>query len=391
MRILLLSDYAIPVGGAEVVTDVLFRGLETRGHEVRLLASDAVHDGSSGADYPCFGTISRFQPVLEAYNPSASSRLRVALSEFDPHVVHVSMFLWQLSPSILPRLRHLPAVCHAQTFKEICPIGTRLLPDDRICPHRAGAICRSEGCVSMASWLPRMAQRVLWRRWKDAFDRIVPISAVVARRFAEHDILVTEPITPGVSVRPARPPLSDPPSVGFAGRLVPEKGLRVLLDAWGPVRERVPSARLVLAGDGPQREWVVERLQRAGLTGSVDMLPRLERDRLEVEFDRVWVQVAPSLWEEPFGLVAPEAMMRGTAVVASEIGGLTETVVHGRTGLLVPPGDAPALARALIGLLSTPERCESMGSAGRARALERHVDSRFVERFESLYRELVEA
>ncbi|MGH9672585.1 MAG: glycosyltransferase, partial [Bryobacteraceae bacterium] len=104
-------------------------------------------------------------------------------------------------------------------------------------------------------------------------------------------------------------------------------------------------------------------------------------------FDSVWVQVIPSTWEEPFGLVAPEAMMRGTAVIASASGGLPESVVDGETGLLFPPGDAQSLSRALRTVLANKDVAESMGRAGRESALDRFSESRFAENALSLYRQ----
>jgi glycosyltransferase involved in cell wall biosynthesis len=91
------------------------------------------------------------------------------------------------------------------------------------------------------------------------------------------------------------------------------------------------------------------------------------------------VQAVPSRWEEPFGLVAAEAMMRGTAVVASENGGLAEQVEPGATGYLAPAGDAGALARALERVVRARDLAERMGASARVRALaeltiDRHVD-----------------
>jgi glycosyltransferase involved in cell wall biosynthesis len=106
---------------------------------------------------------------------------------------------------------------------------------------------------------------------------------------------------------------------------------------------------------------------------------------LEQHFNTAWVQAAPSRWEEPFGNVATEAMMRGTAVVASAFGGLAEIVRNGETGFLVPPGEAAALAQALLRLVSDREAAERMGQAGRVVALTTFSQERVVERFVELY------
>jgi glycosyltransferase involved in cell wall biosynthesis len=95
--------------------------------------------------------------------------------------------------------------------------------------------------------------------------------------------------------------------------------------------------------------------------------------------------VVPSLGEG-FGMVALEAMERARPVIASAVGGLPEIVAHGETGLVVPPGDAPALAEAIAELAVNLEHAAEMGRAGRGRALSEFPPERCVERIEELYR-----
>ncbi len=111
---------------------------------------------------------------------------------------------------------------------------------------------------------------------------------------------------------------------------------------------------------------------------------------MERELEAAWVHAVPSLLEEPFGLVAAEAMMRGTAVVASGHGGLSEIVRHGETGLLVTPNDASSLAAALAALLADRERCEALGSAAHEWAWNRLSRDACVEGFLEAYRRIRE-
>ncbi len=103
MKILLVNDYATPTGGAELLTLVLRDGLRQRGHDARIFSSSARPSaGDNHADYECFGTTSRFRTLLQTVNPWAFWQLRQILTEFKPDVVHVTIFLTQLSPFILP-------------------------------------------------------------------------------------------------------------------------------------------------------------------------------------------------------------------------------------------------------------------------------------------------
>ena len=142
----------------------------------------------------------------------------------------------------------------------------------------------------------------------------------------------------------------------FAGYDFERKGGHLLLQAWPEVRRRLPGARLEIAASGrPPRS----------LPPGVTWLGRLSRDELTARYRQVSVFVLPSLFE-PFGLVFAEAMASGLPVVATYTCGVPEIVRDGETGLLVPIGDAHALASALAELLGDPERARALGAAGRA-------------------------
>jgi glycosyltransferase involved in cell wall biosynthesis len=147
--------------------------------------------------------------------------------------------------------------------------------------------------------------------------------------------------------------------VGGIGRLDPQKGWDVLCAAAPLIRARIPGARLVVIGDGPERE----RLAALGQDAGVSFAGYRERaGRFAGAFD---VAVVPSRYEG-FGLVALEAMLAGVPVVASRIGGLPEVV--GDTALLVPPEDPAALAAAVVELLEQPERARGLTERAGRRA-----------------------
>jgi glycosyltransferase involved in cell wall biosynthesis len=99
-----------------------------------------------------------------------------------------------------------------------------------------------------------------------------------------------------------------------------------------------------------------------GLQRFVEYIPRLTTDELVALYNSAQVVVSPSLYEG-FGLPAAEAMACGTAVIATTAGAFPEFIEDGRTGVLVPPGDACALADAIKALLADPDRCARMGAA----------------------------
>ena len=388
MKILLVNDYATPTAGAEITLRALREGLLTRGHEVRVFASRAeLIPGPSFADDTCFGTNSALQALSSTVNFSARRSLKRVLDEFQPDVVHVKMFLWQLSPMILGLLRRYLSIYHMVVYKPICPTGWKMLPDGSRCESQPGKVCLQSKCMTPQSWAIMMAQHHLWRRNMDAFDALVTTSRVMKERLEAEGVGPCRIIPNGCSERQPRPPLGNEPRLAYAGRLSAEKGVDTLVHAFKRVSEKVPRLRLGIVGDGPQRADLQELVGRLGIGDKVDFSGALGVEEMECRLDSAWIQAIPSKWDEPFGMVAIEAMMRGTAVVASDGGGLRDIVRKG-TGVLVPPGDDTAWSKVLRELLTNRERCEAMGAAGREVALAEYTVDRSVGRVVSLYEDL---
>ncbi|HEX5246729.1 MAG TPA: glycosyltransferase family 4 protein [Gaiellaceae bacterium] len=180
-------------------------------------------------------------------------------------------------------------------------------------------------------------------------------------------------------------PLPDRPRALFVGVLERYKNVHGLADAWRRVAAALPEAQLHVVGRGRERA-VVERLRR-DLPGRVEWDELLPSDRVAAAFDAATVFVLPS-FSEGLPRVAMESFARGRGVVGARAGGIPDIVEDGVTGLLVPPGDASALADALVRVLSDPELARCLGSAARADA------GRWLqtpEQFAGRMRELVEA
>ncbi len=386
MRVLLVTDYATPTGGAELRVLALRDALRRRGHDARLFASSAKPLGaSSDADYACFGTASKFRGFSQVTNPSAFLSLNRVLKDFRPDVVHVRLFLSQLSPLILPLLQDVPAIHHVAWYRSICPVGTKMLSDFSACHDAVGAACLRNGCVPAYAWPLQMVQVKLLHRWRKTFNAVVANSNWTKQRLEDEGIQCNEVVWNGVPTREVRRPLGDAPVVAFAGRLVPEKGADVLVEAFARVTARIPRAKLLIAGEGPDRRRIEAKIARLGLGSRATLLGHLSPNQLEERFADASVQVVPSRWEEPFGTVAAEAMMRGTPVVATAAGGLAEFIRDGDTGLLVPPSDVARLAEAVLSLLDDPLDADRIGMNGRKFALRFLTEDVFVDRFVDLY------
>ncbi|MBI3272531.1 MAG: glycosyltransferase [Planctomycetes bacterium] len=169
------------------------------------------------------------------------------------------------------------------------------------------------------------------------------------------------------------------------GRLDPFKGYDDLFEALSIVRRRFPGVSLAIAGEGPLRDELEADCVRRGLKGAVTFLGY--HPDVPALLSSCYATVLPSL-AEGMPNVLLEAMAVQRPVVATAVDGITELVVPGETGLLVPPRDPGALARALEDLVASPERAREMGRAGRRRLEARFRIEETVRRFDALYQRL---
>lgn len=390
MKILLINDIGTATGGAEFQMLSLRQGLRDLGHDARLFSTVATPVKSSKllADYSCFGTNSLLQVFSQTVNLSAYLKLRQILQEFQPDVVHVRMFLWQISPVILTLLKDIPCLYQAAVYKAICPVGTKILPDGSDCRNRPGKACLNSGCLTFQSWVLYMLQYNLWQQWQEAFDLVVALSQGMKNKLETAGIKPVEVVYNGIPITQAPTSLSSIPTVVYAGRLVPEKGVDILLRAFAQTKTQISQARLLLAGDGTEKTKLEKLSQNLDIADSVTWLGYLPQEEMERRFAGAWVQVVPSQWAEPFGNVTTEAMMRGTAVIASAVGAQPEIVVEGKTGFLVPPNDVSAWSEIMSRLLSNSSLTEQMGKAGRDRAISQFSETTRNQKFLEIYTRL---
>jgi glycosyltransferase involved in cell wall biosynthesis len=178
----------------------------------------------------------------------------------------------------------------------------------------------------------------------------------------------------------ALPPAA--PLVGIVARLVPIKAHEDFLQAARLIVQGMPEARFVIVGDGERRAELEGLVDRLGLRSSVRFLG-WRRDLERVYADLDVVTLASRNEGSPVALI--EALAAARPVVSTAVGGVPEVVVDGRTGLLVPPSNPPALAQAILHLLGDPGYAAHLGAAGRTHVYPRHDARRLVEDMRGLY------
>jgi glycosyltransferase involved in cell wall biosynthesis len=392
MRIFEATDCYPPplVGGRDLRVQLLSRELARRGHEVDVLSLAGpkgprterdgdvrVHRLAGWSRYlaPLYADPEKpFHPTLP--DPGLVSQISRLLEERRPDIVHVhSWLLYSLLP-VLPS-PETRLVVWVHDYGLICPKATYFYQ---------GGVCtgpRYTKCISCSSeqyGAPKAfaitTGLTTMKPWRSRVDRYYAVSRFTADASAElmgrdgapmgviPNFIPDEAFHAAHQPRPAFvPPEGD--YLMFAGALGPHKGLNVLLEAWSGLPERPP---LVLAGI---RRFDTPQSFPPGVIVAED-----------VPFDDVlrgWAHclaaVVPSIWPDPCPSVVLEAMAAGKPVVASAVGGSTEMVVDGSTGIHVPPNDVPALRNALERIVADPALRARLGAAGRERAKLYSIDT----------------
>lgn len=425
MHILQVSDFFRPViGGLERHVETLSRELVRLGHTVTIVTlqtgespTEETLDGvqvlrirgwSSGLKALHAQAERPFHPTVP--DPGAVAALRRVVRSERPDVVHSHSWLQysyfplhrqQRGPAHVVTLHDYGLACAKKTLQQVTSRMANVnkpspeLSDADSSRHCSGP--RLAKCLACApdqyGVLKGTAVTVGLRGSRflnTRADRYIALSAAVAegsRRAlrGDEEIVVIPTMVPNhlpalaeSTPRPAFLPPEDG-YIMFVGALGRHKGLDVLLEARRRMRNRRP---LVLIGT-PRPD--TPRIDDPDIV----IAHNVPSAQVMASWMRAAVAVVPSVWQEPMGQVAIEAMLVGRAVVASDVGGLRDVVEDGATGLIVPPGEPGALAAALDQLLDDPETRQRMGETGRKRAgryLATSVTPRVIEVFEEALR-----
>ena len=373
------ADPGIPVfgnKGASIHVQEVIRALMRRGARVELFAT------RMGGDVPADmeGLPLRALPPIPRGDPAgreqaalaANAGLRSALEAYGPFdLIYERYSLWSFAGMVYARSMAVPGLLE---------VNAPLIDEQaqhRTLVHRSKAedvatlafgaaaalLAVSDGVASCLESHPAARGRVY----------VVP-NGVDPSRFR-----------PGlVPALPARPGTF---TLGFVGSLKPWHGLDVLVDAFHRLRRRDAGARLLIVGDGPQRDRVAADLEARGVLDDTHFTGAVSSDAVPAFVASMDIAIAPYPKLEGFyfsPLKVYEYMAAGVPVVASRIGQLADLIEHGVNGILVPPGDAVELARTLEWLRADAGLRARLGPAGRATVLRKHTWDAVAERIMTL-------
>ena len=364
--VLVIHERYREAGGEDSVVAAETALLRDHGHRVETL----IEDNSRIPDHPDLpGRISLAAGTI--WSRRAAARVRGLVRQLRPDVVHVHNTLPLLSPAVhaAAHAEGVPTVQTLHNYRLVCPVAT-LFRDGHPCEDCVGRTIAWPGVLhacyrgsraqtaTVAGMLAFHRARRTW--WRDV-DRFIALTDFARGRLLAGGL-------PGerIEVKPNFVAAEDGSASGgrgthhlFLGRLVPEKGVRTLLAALSRADGGVTCR---FAGTGP-----LEGEVRAAAGEGVVPLGQLDRRSVLRELRGARALVLPSVWYEGFPVVLVEAYASGVPVIASRIGSLAELVSDGETGLLVEPGSASDLARALSWSNGHPDEMARMGANAQRR------------------------
>jgi glycosyltransferase involved in cell wall biosynthesis len=370
------------------------RAVDEDGEALAALGHEVMRFGRSSDEIGQWSALKKASlPARTLWSHETYRDLKAVLLGQRPEVVHIHNTFPLLSASVLYACRdaRVPVVTTLHNYRLVCAGGTFF---------RGGAVCHDctdgrhiravrHGCYrgSPAATAPlALAVTVQRQAWRSLVSAYIFISA--AQRdlmrgldFAPDRVFVRHNLIPARDRLPTAPT----PTVIYAGRLDEAKGVRLLMAGWDRYRELPgePGLSLVIAGAGSLGDEVAAW---ASARPSVDLKGPVSSDRCAELISSARAVLLPSAWEEPFGLVAVEAMAAGVPPIATSHGAFTELITPGVDGALFRPGDPAALALAIADVERNPEQYQGYGDQARKTYEQRFDPRQSVEDLLEIYR-----
>lgn len=405
MRILMLAQFYPPtIGGEERHVADLSAALAARGHQVSV--ATLWHEGYERFEvkngvriHRIRGTTQRVEAIFSYKDrqfappftdPEAMLALRCILSKERPDIIHAhNWIVHSITP--LKAWSRAKLVMTQHDYSLVC-VQKRLMHYGKRCsgPGLRKCLNCAIDFYGVGKGVPATLANFTWggieRR---AVDMFLPVSHSVAEQtlLDQHHVpyriipnfIPDEIETPTEDAQGLLELLPEGDFLLYVGDIMPDKGVDVLLEAHARLNSRMP---LVLIGR-PIAGYDLEHLP-----ANVLHLGRWPHSAIMQAWHRSAIALIPSVCPDACPTVAMEAMAMGRPIVASRIGGLTDMIVDGQNGLLVPPGDPCALRDAIQSLLDDPQQRECMAAMARQRVVEFQARS-VVPRIEEVYREVL--
>jgi glycosyltransferase involved in cell wall biosynthesis len=391
MKILRVTSLGYESGGAENGMVLLKPVLEKMGYTVKVFSSNFNPDIKHFSDFEF--TALEYQPLLlrvlyRIFYPHSFFALKKVLREYQPDIVQLHT-MYQVSPSVLFLLRKYPTIVTVHGAEEYVPnLMVWAFPKTFFTEGAEEFVYQNLNMIGKMHYaFIKYITRPLYRvGLRNAYVFLV-MSSYMQKEIEKEDIQ-SVCIPNATALFPESPLDVSKKTVLYAGRLEKIKGVQYLIRAFSNVVLKYPDAKLVIAGSGPYVQALENLVKSEKLSEQVQFVGHRTREELHSLYRESSIVCVPSLWPEPFGKVGLEAMSVGRPVIASDVGGISEWLIDGTTGFLVPPKDESALTEKILILFSDEELLRKMSKRAVVRAQDFSIET-YATRVVALYEDAI--
>ncbi len=405
MNILQVNKFHQSWGGANRYYMELSRILEERGN--RVISFSMKEDSNEPSRYSDYfvehidlnnpdGLLSRIRCFLRVtYSLDARKKIRKLIGDHRPEIAHIHNIYHQISPSILPVLKNsgIPVVMTAHDYKLVCPNNT-LFDGSNICEKCLGGKsyqvmlnrCHNSSFSKGLTLAIEAYLHSLLRSYTECVDTIITPSSFMRNIFITFGVNPDKIVFIPNFVDPIPDKFGDEEDdyILYFGRLSIEKGLRTLISAM----QRYPGTRLILAGDGPEREGL-EKLSGVLNLTNVQFIGQKNSQETEQLVKNSMFTVITSIWYENCPLSVLESMAQGKPVIGSRIGGIPDLIEDGKDGLLFNSNDVEDLCEKIGTILDDSDYRRELGRNAYLKVKQHFNSEVHYQGISSVYKELI--
>lgn len=402
MKILMVNKFHYLKGGSEKYYFELAKLLKEKGHDITFFSmKDEKNIKTDCKEYfvdPIdLNTGSKLKAFDVIYSKENEKKMEQVLEDFKPDIVHLNNFQRQLSASIIKPIKkkNIPIVFSAHDVQAICPSIVMLDSNKKICEKcmRGKYInCIKKKCIkdsNLKSILGAIEGKYYRNKkiYTQKIDKIITPSEFYRTKLIEDGIEKDKIIALHnfINVDEYNVPREDEGYALYIGRLSKEKGIFNLIEAISQLKE----GELRIAGDGPEKEAIIQFIQENHLEDRIKLLGFLEKNEIKEQIRKCRFVVVPSIWYENCPYSVMETLTIGKPVVGARIGGIPELVQNQYTGMTYKFDNIEELSNNMKVLFNDKELAEKLGNNAKEQAKKLYTKNLYYDKIIKIYTDLI--
>jgi len=372
MKIILANDYKTVIGGTEIYLWSLKKALEKNGHEVVVFGSSKSYDEYIYSQK--VKSIERYTKKL--FNIQTYLDFKKLVNEFKPDIIHVHNFYNELSPSILLVTGKIPIVMTVHDTLLVNAVSVLSGRTGEDCKTRTCSGCTN--CVGFKGMIYEKLRKIIYRTLLKRISLFITPSIYLNNFLVEAGFQPIQTVYNGINLFKFSK-VNNFDRLLYVGRMSRDKGVEYLLKAMPDIIKQFPKVKLILLGDGPDKDYFINLSKKLDIINNLNFLGSVNKEEIKKQFDECSIVIVPSVFSEAFGLVVVESMSVGRPVIGTTSGALPELIENDKTGYIIPSKNSHILAEKVIKLLSNKNLIANMSKISKIKSMKYSIESHVIE------------